>query len=138
MIKQIFVNLPVSDLDKSMEFFANLGMKFDKKFTDNTAACMIIGKNIYAMLLTEKSFKGFINKKESVNAHKNTEVINALQVSGRKEVDELMKKAFSAGAIPANERYDLGWMYGHSFYDLDGHMWEVFHLDAKKRPKSKK
>ncbi len=136
MVKQIFVNLPVKDLERSVKFFSHLGFKFDPKFTDKNATCMIIGENIFAMLLLEKFFKTFV-KKEIVNAKTSTEAIVALSVSNKKEVDEMLHKAFAAGASKANDVYDYGWMYGQSFYDLDGHMWEIFYMDESKRPKNK-
>jgi predicted lactoylglutathione lyase len=135
MVKQIFVNLPVKDIDTTKKFFSRLGFTFNEEFTDTNAVCMIIGENMFAMLLLEKFFKTFV-KKEIVDAKKSTEVITALEVKSREEVDHMVSKAFSAGGTAANDKYDYGWMYGWSFYDLDGHMWEVFHMDASKRPKN--
>src|SRR3989344_9446991 len=96
MTKQIFVNIPVKDLNKSIQFFTRLGFKFNKQFTDENATCMIIGENIFAMLLLEKFFKTFI-KKEIADTTKTTEVINALAVGSKKKVDELVEKAIEAG-----------------------------------------
>ena len=128
---QIFVNLPVKDLSKTIKFFAKLGFKFNPQFTDKNATCMIIGKNIFAMLLVEKFFKSFIKKRIS-DARKATEIIIGITAESRNEVDSLLKKATSAGAKPANKPYDHGWMYGASFHDLDGHIWEVFFMDESK------
>ena len=138
MVKQIFVNLPVRNLKRSMAFFSALGFRFDKEFTDKNATCMVIGRNMYAMLLVEKFFKGFIKKKGLVNAKKAAEVITALQVGSRSEVDKLVKKAVRAGA-KANKPYEYGsWMYGCSLQDLDGHIWEFFFMDVVKMRKEQK
>lgn len=137
MAKQIFLNLPVKDLNKSIKFFAKLGFKFNPQFTDKNATCMIIGKNIFAMLLVEKFFKSFIKKGIS-DARKATEAIIGITAESRNEVDSLLKKAMSAGAKRANKPYDHGWMYGASFHDLDGHIWEIFFMDEAKMPKEMK
>ena len=132
--KQIFVNLPVKNLDKSIEFFTKVGFKFNPQFTDKNATCMIIGENIFAMLLVEDFFKTFIKKPIS-DAKKSTEVLLALSVDSRKEADEIAIKAIKAGGTEPRPAQDYGWMYGRSFQDLDGHIWEVFYMDESKRPK---
>ena len=134
MVNQIFANLPVKDLKKSMVFFTKLGFKFDKTFTDKNAACLILGKNIYAMLITHKLFSTFTKKKIS-DAKKQTEVLLALQVGSKKEVDSIIKKARSAGGKGYVPPMDYGWMYSNNFIDLDGHQWEVFFMNKKKMPK---
>lgn len=136
MAKQIFVNLPVKDLQQTIEFFTKLGFTFNPQFTDENATCMIIGENIYAMLLVEKFFKTFIPKKEICDARKNTEVLLALSVDSREQVDEFAQKAFDAGAMPARDAEDHGWMYGRSFEDINGHIWEVFYMDESAMPKA--
>lgn len=128
MAKQIFINLPVKDLHKSMEFFSKLGFTFNLQFTDDKAACMIIGENIYAMLLLEKFFKTFTNK-EICDAHKKTEVLIAIDAESKNSVDEMIRKAVEAGGSTYRNPQDQGWMYGHSFADLDGHQWEVLYMD---------
>ena len=133
MSKQIFINLPVKDLKKSITFFKKLGFKFNPQFTDDKAACMIIGENIYSMLLLEKFFKSF-TKKKVADAKKTTEVLIAIDVKGRKDVDRMIKKAVAAGGSLYNKPQDHGWMYGHSFADLDGHQWEVLYMDESKIP----
>ena len=135
MSKNIFVNLPVKDLSKSMEFFTKLGFKFNPQFTDDKAACMIIGENIYAMLLLEKFFKTF-TKKEISDAKKSTEVLIAVDTESREKVDEMINKAIKAGGSIYNKPQDHGWMYGHSFADLDGHQWEVLYMDEDAIPKN--
>ena len=133
MSKQIFINLPVKELKKSITFFKKLGFKFNPQFTDDKAACMIIGENIYSMLLLEKFFKSF-TKKKVADAKKTTEVLIAIDVKGRKDVDRMIKKAVAAGGSLYNKPQDHGWMYGHSFADLDGHQWEVLYMDESKMP----
>jgi len=133
MAKQIFVNLPVKDLKKSMGFFTKLGFTFNPQFTDDNAACMIIGENIYSMLLMEKFFKGF-TKKEISDAKKTTEVLIAIDANSRQEVDDIVNKAVDAGGTIYRDPDDHGWMYSHSFADLDGHQWEVLYMDTNKMP----
>lgn len=128
MAKQIFVNLPVKDLEKSKKFFNEIGFTFNPQFTDANAACMIIGENIFAMLLVEKFFKGF-TKKEICDATKHTEVLIALDADSRAEVDGIVQKAVAAGGSIYKEPQDHGWMYGHSFADPDGHQWEFLYMD---------
>ncbi|ETT39895.1 glyoxalase family protein [Paenibacillus sp. FSL R5-192] len=131
--KQIFVNLPVQDLKKSVEFFTKVGFEFDANFTDESATCMIIGENIYAMLLVEERFQSFILKKIS-NAADTTEVIVALSVDSREQVDVIVQAALDAGGKPSNEPQDHGFMYGWSFQDLDDHLWEVSYMDLSAFP----
>lgn len=128
MKRQIFVNLPVKDVKRSMNFFSQLGFNFNMQFTDDKAACLVIGENIYAMLLSEKFFKSF-TKKEIADATKVTEVLIAIDVESRDAVDSMVQKAVSAGATIYAEPSDHGWMYQHSFADLDGHQWEIFYSD---------
>ena len=126
--RQIFVNLPVKDLNKSIAFFKNLGFSFNPQFTDETATCMIISEDIYAMLLTHAKFSTF-TPKAICDAKKNTEVLIALSCEDRSEIDQLVKKAVAAGGSTYNQPQDHGFMYAHGFQDLDGHIWEVFYMD---------
>ena len=128
MATKIFVNLPVKNLDRSIQFFTKLGYSFNPQFTDEKATCMIISEDIYVMLLTEPFFKTFISK-QVADTNQTTEVILALSTDNRKEVDLLVEKAFAAGATRHNDPQDFGWMYQHGFQDLDGHLWEVFYMD---------
>ncbi len=125
---KIFVNLPVKDLKKSMEFFTSLGFSFNPQFTDENAACLVFSESIYAMLLTEKFFKTFVTK-EVADTNKTTEVINALFLDSRKAVDELVDKAMQAGAKKYRDSDEMDFMYSRSFSDLDGHLWEVGYMD---------
>ena len=136
MPKQIFVNLSVKNLNKTKKFFSKLGFKFNPQFTDKNAACMIIGKNIFSMLIVERFFKTFIPKKNISNAKKNAEVLNALSVESRKKVDEMIAKVIKAGGREYRKAQDYGWMYGRAFEDINGHIWEVFYMNIKKAPKS--
>jgi predicted lactoylglutathione lyase len=124
----LFVNLPVRDLKKSMEFFSLLGFEFNPKFTDENAACMIISDKAFAMLLAEPYFKGF-TRKEICDTSRSSEGLFALSADSRAEVDEVVERALASGATRAMDPQDHGFMYGRSFYDLDGHHWEVMWMD---------
>jgi uncharacterized protein len=128
MATKIFVNLPVKDLRKSMDFFTQLGFSFNMQFTNHQAAALVIGENIYAMLLIEERFKDF-TKKEIADAKKTTEVLIAIDADSREAVDDLVRKAVAAGGTLYADPQDHGWMYGHSFADPDGHQWEVLYMD---------
>ena len=129
--RKVFVNLPVRDLKRSMEFFTKLGFEFNKQFTDDKAACMIFSAEAYAMLLTEPFFRTF-TKREICNTSTHTEGLFALSCTSRAEVDELVNKALAAGGQRAMDPVDHGFMYGWSFYDPDGHHWEVLWMDPAK------
>lgn len=133
MAKQIFVNLPVKDLNKSVAFFTKLGFSFNPQFTDEKATCMIIGENIFVMLLVEPFFKTF-TKKEIADGHKSTEVLIALDANSRDEVKDMVAKAIAAGGTQYMDAQDHGWMYQHSFADLDGHQWEILYMDESALP----
>ncbi len=133
MATKIFVNLPVKDLKKSIGFFTQLGFSFNPQFTDEQATCMVIGENIFAMLLVEDRFKDF-TKKPISDARSSTEVLLALDAESREAVDTMIKKAVNAGGSVYADPQDHGWMYGHSFADLDGHQWEILYMDEKAIP----
>ena len=128
--RQIFVNLAVRDLERSKDFFGQLGFHFNPQFTDDNAACMIVSDQAFVMLLTEQFFKTF-TKKEICNTTKQTEGLFALSCKSRDEVNEIVEKAVAAGGKHAMEPQDHGFMYGWSFYDPDGHHWEVMWMDPK-------
>lgn len=130
MAAKIFVNLPVKDLKKSMEFFGKLGFSFNPQFTDETAACMIVSEDILVMLLTHNKFKIF-TPKQICDATQSSEVLVALSAEDREGVDNLVRKAVAAGGTTYNKPQDYGFMYGHGFQDLDGHIWETFYMDPK-------
>lgn len=130
MNKQIFINLPVKDLDKSKAFFAALGYSFNPQFTDQNAACMIIAEDsIYAMLLVEDFFKTFTSK-QIANAHEVTEALICLSCDSREEVDAMVAKAVAAGGSAPRPPQDHGFMYAHGFDDIDGHSWELAYMSG--------
>jgi uncharacterized protein len=128
--RNLFVNLAVRNLTRSMEFFSRLGFEFDRRFTDEKAACMILSRDAFVMLLSEPFFKTF-TKREICDTATHTEGLFALSCASRAEVDEMVKKAIAAGGTHAAPPQDHGFMYGRSFYDLDGHHWEVLWMDPK-------
>ena len=128
MATKIFVNLPVKNLNKSIEFFTKLGFSFNQQFTDETATCMIVTDDIFVMLLTEEKFKTF-TPKEICDAKKATEVLVCLSLESRAKVDETVRKAVAAGGATYNEPQDHGFMYGHGYQDLDGHIWELIYME---------
>ena len=133
MIAQTFINLPVKDLDKTVEFFTALGFTFNPQFTNEKATCMIINDNTFVMLLVEEFFSGF-TKKQLSDAKTSTEVIICLSQNSKKEVEEMVEKALAAGGKAEVESQDHGWMYQHGFADIDGHQWEVMYADMSKLP----
>ena len=130
MSREIFINLPVRELQKTMEFFSTLGFTYNPQFTDEKAACMIISDKAYVMLLSEPFFKGF-TKNEICDTSTRTEAIFALSCESKAEVDQMVRKAIDAGGRPALDPVDHGFMYNWSFYDVDGHHWEVLWMDPK-------
>ena len=126
--RKLFVNIAVADLDRAVAFFTGLGFEFDPRFTDETATCMLIGEDAYAMLLVRDRFQDF-TEKAIADSTEQTEAILALSAESREEVDGLVDKALATGATPANDPMELGFMYGRSFQDPDGHQWEVFWMD---------
>ena len=127
--RKIFVNLAVEDLARSVDFFTKLGFSFDPRFTDEQATCMVVSDEAFVMLLVEDRFKDF-TKKELADPATQTEAILAVSAESRESVDELADKALEAGGSPANDPLDTGSMYGRSFHDPDGHLWEVVWMDA--------
>jgi uncharacterized protein len=130
---KLFVNIPVSDLQRSITFFESLGFRFNPQFTDPSATCMLVGEDAYFMLLTRERFASF-SKRPAGDPAVQTNALFALSVSSREEVDATVKKAIAAGGTHALEPQDHGFMYGWSFYDLDGHHWEVFWMDPSAIP----
>ncbi len=133
MKKQIFINLPVADLQKSMEFYTAIGFTINAQFTGNTAACMVLSEEIYVMLLTHEKFSEFINKKIA-DTKTTASVINCFSVESAEAVNDFMVKALNAGATEPREAIDYGFMQQRSMEDLDGHLWEVMYMDATKFP----
>lgn len=127
MKTQIYVNLPVKDLERAKTFFASLGFSFNPQFTNEQAACMVVSEDIYVMLLVESFFQTF-TAKPVADAGKVTEVLVCLSCDSREKVDELVAKASAAGGKTPRPPQDHGFMYGHGFEDLDGHIWELVHM----------
>jgi uncharacterized protein len=128
MATKIFVNLPVKDLKKSMDFFTKLGYTFNPQFTDETAACMVISDDIYTMLLTHAKFKEF-TPNAICDATKSTEVLVCLSCDNREQVGELTSRALAAGGKRHSDPKDYGFMIQDGFQDLDGHIWELIYMD---------
>lgn len=129
MHSQLFVNLPVKDLKRSIDFFTKLGYTFNPQFTDDNATCMILGDNLFAMLLTEKFFGSFTNK-AICDTSKANEALTCVACASKAQVDELVAKARAAGARVPREAQDHGFMYAHGYEDLDGHTWELVHMSG--------
>jgi predicted lactoylglutathione lyase len=126
---QIFVNLPVKDLKRSVAFFTSLGYSFNPQFTDENATCMILGENLFVMLLVEKFFSGFTNK-AITDTGKSTEVLTCVSCASREEVDLLVAKARTVGGSVPRQAQDHGFMYSHGYEDLDGHTWELVYMSG--------
>ncbi|TRW23926.1 glyoxalase/bleomycin resistance/extradiol dioxygenase family protein [Flavobacterium zepuense] len=133
LVNQIFVNLPVADLNRSVEFFTKIGFTFNPQFTNDDATCMVLNDTIYAMLLVPKFFKGFIDK-EIADAKTTTSTILALSVNSRDEVNEFTDKALAAGGRQYKDAQEYPFMFSRNFEDLDGHMWEFFYMDMSAMP----
>ena len=124
MHQQIFVNLPIKDMQRSRTFFESLGYQFNPQFSNDRGACLVLGENLHAMLLVEEFFQTFTDK-AIADARQTTEVLVCLSCDSREQVDTLVTKALAAGGQAPRPPQDHGFMYGHSFEDLDGHVWEL-------------
>ena len=128
MATKLFLNLPVQDLQKSIDFFTELGFSFNPQFTDEAATCMIVSEDIFVMLLTHAKFKSF-TPKPICDATKSTEVLVCLSCESRDKVDDMVRKALAAGGTTYSQPQDHGFMYAHGFQDLDGHIWELVYME---------
>jgi predicted lactoylglutathione lyase len=133
MGRQIYVNLPIRNMERTQAFFKSLGFSFNPQFTNEQGACMVVADDIFVMLLTEAFFAGFTKKPVS-DARKSTEVLVCLSCTSRDEVDELVRKAVAAGGKTPVPSQDHGFMYGHGFEDLDGHQWELMYMAPNATP----
>ena len=133
MPRNLYVNLPVKDLDRTVDFFAALGFAFNPKFTDENATCMIVNDGTSVMLLVESYFATFTSKPVA-DATVVTETLLAISVDSRAEVDDFVAKALAKGAVEYAEPKDYGFMYQRGITDLDGHQWEVFYMDESQFP----
>ncbi len=127
MHKQIFVNLPIENMERSQAFFRALGYAFNPDFTNDQGACMVVGENLFVMLLV-KDFYATFTRKAIADARTTTEVLVCLSCDSRETVDALVAQAVAAGATTPRPVQDLGFMYSHGFDDLDGHTWEFVHM----------
>jgi predicted lactoylglutathione lyase len=137
MTKELWINLPVKDINRSKEFFSKLGFSFNPRHSNsNDSASLVIGdKNVIVMLFTEATFKKF-TRNEIADTKQAAEVLLSIDADSREEVDEMAKKAVMAGGtIFSNPAGQGGWMYGCGFADLDGHRWNVLYMDMNKMPK---
>ena len=135
-MKQFWINLPVKDVQRSKEFFTRLGFKFNTRYGEqpNSASLLLGDKDVVVMLFDEPTFKGFTNTE--IAAQKQTEVLLSVDAQSKEEVDEMAKKAVEAGGASDHKPSEMkGWMYGCVFSDLDGHRWNVLHMDMDKMPK---
>ncbi|MFD8496974.1 VOC family protein [Amycolatopsis sp. NPDC059657] len=133
MSKMIFVNLPVNDVAKSTAFYNKLGFETNPQFSNESGSSLVVSENIFVMVLDKAKFADF-STKEIADTSKTTSAIICLSADSREEVDTLVDNAFAAGAQPAKDPQDHGFMYGRSFLDLDGHHWEVAYMDMSAMP----
>lgn len=137
MTKEFWLNLPVKDVKKSKQFFTSLGFSFNTQHadTENSAGLMLGQKNVMVMLFNEPNFKGFTNK-DITNTALSNEVLLSIDAESKEEVDALIQKVIAAGGYSKHKPYEMtGWMYGCVFSDLDGHLWNVLHMDMSKMQK---
>ena len=133
MATKIFVNLPVKDLNKSKEFYTQIGFSINPQFSDETAACVVISEDIYAMILTHAKFKEF-TPKEIADSTKTSEVLTCLSFESKEKVNEVVDNAIQAGGSEARDPMDYGFMFARSFNDPDGHIWEAMYMDMNAAP----
>lgn len=136
-IRAIFINLPIKEIARAREFWAKLGFAFNEEFSDEKALCLVLKKDsIYAMLITHEYFQTFTNRPIADSSA--TQVLLAIDVGSRERVDEMMRIAVENGATRYLKPEDYGWMYYDRFADLDGHQWEISHMNEKLLPKEEK
>jgi predicted lactoylglutathione lyase len=133
-VKSIFVNLPVKDLVKTRKFWTQLGFSFNEDFSDDKAICLVLNEGlIYSMLISHELFSTFTNRR--IADANTTQVLTALEVDSREQVDTIVDLAIKNGASRYRESIDHGWMYYDSFADLDGHQWEIMYTDSSHNPR---
>ncbi|MGS0755581.1 VOC family protein [Roseateles sp. GG27B] len=130
MHSQIYVNLPIKDMTRSRAFFGALGYQFEPRFSNEQGACLILGENLYAMLLVEPFFGSFVPHKAIGDATTAAEVLICLNCNSRDEVDAIVAKAVAAGGTSPRPPQNHGFMYSKGYEDLDGHIWELMYVDA--------
>jgi predicted lactoylglutathione lyase len=131
--KTIYVNLPIKDLSKTRDFWTKLGFKFNEQFSDDRALCLVLNEGlIYSMLITREMFSTFTNR--AIADGSTTQVLTAIEVESREQVDQIVHLALANGAKRYRESTDHGWMYYDSFADPDGHQWEVMYTNPDQIP----
>lgn len=133
MPRQIFVNLPIKDMQRSQAFWRSLGFDINPDFTNESGACLVIADNIFAMLLVEPFFAGFTDKR-IVDATREVEVLNCLSCESREELEQLVQRAVAAGGTVRAPLKDHGFMVQHAFDDIDGHTWELVYMAPGQSP----
>ena len=133
MEKQVFINLAVKDLQKSMDFYTALGFSINTQFSDNTGKCMVWSENIFVMILTYEKFSTFVTK-PLADTKSNVAGIFSLSVDSINEVNSILTNGLNAGGTEPNEMRDYGFMQQRTIEDFDGHTWEVFYMDISKIP----
>jgi predicted lactoylglutathione lyase len=129
MLNNIFVNLPVANLKKSVDFFTSLGFQFNAQFTDETSTCMLVNDKVFVMLVEHAKFSGFIDK--PIAPSSTTEAIFSFGCDSKDDVIAIASKAHSLGARKVNEAEDMGFMFSWGFEDLDGHLWDLFWMNPE-------
>jgi predicted lactoylglutathione lyase len=136
-MSKLYINLPVADLQQSVNFYKSLGFEQNLEFSNEQASAMTYGSDFSVMLLAHEFFSGFLPANKIIaDSHKTTEVLNALELDSRVAVDTFYNTAIRAGGKKTIDSYDHGFMYGRDFEDLDGHIWEVFWMDITQMPKA--
>jgi len=132
-VKSIFVNLPIKDLQKTRDFWTKLGFTFNEQFSDERALCLVLSEGqMYSMLITLEMFSTFTNR--PIADGSTTQVLTAIEVDSKEQVDTIVKLAIENGATRYRESADHGWMYYDSFADIDGHQWEILYTDPTQMP----
>jgi hypothetical protein len=134
MAKQLYINLPIKDVKRSKGFFHKIGFTFNEQFSDETSTSMIVDEGIIVMLLERDKFQSFIPHKSTISTSKDCGAIIAIQVDSKEEVHQILNRALSAGAVEYKEAQNHGFMFGRSFEDLDGNLWEFFWMDQAQIP----
>lgn len=128
-VKSIFINLPIKDLHRTRDFWTKLGFSFNEEYSNDQALCLVLNEGqMYSMLITHEMFSSFTNR--PISDGSTTQVLTALEVDSRDQVDKIVQLAFENGGTRYRDKADHGWMYYDSFADLDGHQWEVMCINA--------
>ncbi len=133
MTKQIWLNLPVKNIEKSKQFFSKIGFSFNEEYSNENSACMLVGDQNFVVMLFEESLFGNFVQNTIVDTQTHSEMLISIDAESRNEVEELAQKVEEAGGVLfAKPAENQGWMYGCGFSDLDGHRWNVLFMDYAK------